>query len=291
MFTWLTSILDSFSNWLIPTVCASEGAVEHAAEMANPSLLGIDLRTFLFVVLNLILLVILLKAFLYKPVVNMLAERKAAATKVLDEAKVVQNQASQKLDEATKEHDEAITEARTIRAEAAKNADAIKEDILGKARVEAKDIIKSAEEEAKGEREMTVLELKKRSKEVVEVLSTKVISNVFDVNTIEYHTDHIIETLSELTACDITDHEITLCDALKSTGKVKKVMVETAVGLSDPQKKKIETFINDFTGSKPSMNFQINENLISGIKMYLDDTIFDSSVARMVSHTISENLR
>ena len=288
MLSWLPSLWDSFSNWLIPTVYASEGG--GAGATANPSLLGVDLRTFLFVILNLILLVILLRKFLYKPVVTLLAERKASATKVLDEAKEVQSSADTKLEEAKEEHSKAVTEARSTRAEAIKTAEAIKEDILEKASIEAKELIKSAEEEAKGERELTYEELKKRSKNVVELVTKRVLGDVFDSNTVEYHTDHIIDTLPQLTACDIQNKEISLCDAIKETGKVKKVMIETAIKLTENQKKKVEKFIFDFTSSKPSINFQTKEDIISGIRIYLDDTIFDASVSRMVTHTVSQNL-
>lgn len=98
MLEYLTSIWDSFIDWLVPVAYASGGEAASGAN-ANPSLLSVDLRTVLFVILNLILLIWLLRRFLYKPVQNMLAERRAAATKVIDEAKVLQAQAEEKLSE------------------------------------------------------------------------------------------------------------------------------------------------------------------------------------------------
>jgi F-type H+-transporting ATPase subunit b len=292
MLSWINSMWDSFIGWLVPSVYASEGG--HAVASgpnANPLLLGIDLRTLLMVILNLILLIWLLRRFLYKPVTNMIAERKASAGKIIDEAKEYADSAKTKLEETEKERDKAIEDARATRTEAIKTAEAIHEDIVNKAQSEAKSIIRSAEEEAKGERELTTEELKKRSSDLIEMVSQRIVSSVFDSETVRSNTQQTIEKLPEVTACNISDEEVNLCDAIRSSGDVRHVVVETAIGLDEMQKERVENFIHEFTASRPSIEFIVNDSIISGLRMNLDDTLFDASVARMIKHTVSENLR
>ena len=292
MLSWLTSIWESFSNWLVPSVYASEGGHAVASgQNANPSLLGIDLRTLLFVIINLTLLIWLLRKFLYAPITNMIAERKASAGKIIDEAKKYEESAKSKLEESVKERDKSIETARITRSEAIKTAEAIHEDIVSKAHLEAKSIIRSAEEEAKGERELTTEELKKRSSDLIEMVSKKIVSSVFENDTIRNHTEQTITKLPEMTACNINDEEINLCDAIRSSGDVKHVTVETAINLSNKQQDTVKSFIHEFTASRPTIKFTVNDSIISGIRMNLDDTLFDASVTRMITHTVSENLR
>lgn len=166
-------------------------------------------------------------------------------------------------------------------------ADSIKEEILKKARDEAKSIVRAAEEEAKGEREMTAEDIKERSKSVIEAVTNKVIMDVFDKNTIEYYTDHVIEELPTLTACDIKNNKVDLCDVIRSVKSIDEVKIETAIELSKDQKDRVKSFVSDLIDGHPKIEFIIKSELISGLRILLDDTLFDASILRMVQHTVS----
>ena len=261
-----------------------------AAESSGSSLIMPDWRTLLFTILNLILLFVIMRNFLAKPVQKMLEDRKKASSAVLDEAKKLQTDAQDLLEQADKKKEEAGEEARKISSESVANAQAMREEILKKARDDAKSIIKTAEEEAKGEREITEQELKSRSKKIIESASKGIFAQIFDAEMASAHTKKIIGSLRELTACDIRGDKANLCDIFKANSSVKHIIVETAIELTTDQKNIVTEVVHDYNSTKPMIEFVTNPSLISGLRIALDDSIFEVSTARMIETSVS-NLR
>ncbi|HNW32460.1 MAG TPA: F0F1 ATP synthase subunit delta [Caldisericia bacterium] len=274
-------------NYLLAS--AAQAANEVAKE-ASSSLIQIDWRTLLFAILNLSLLFIVLWTFLYKPVKKMMEDRKKAASSVIDDAKKLQEEAKSSLENAKKQKSDAAEESRKITSESVQTAEAIREEIIGKAREDAKSIIRIAEEEAKGEREITEQDLKSRSKKIIVQASRQVMKQVFDNGMTGAYTKHIISELPKLTVCDIHSHKLNLCDALSQAGKVSRIVIESATEMSEVDKKAVSDFVLGFVKNGAKVEFIIKPELISGLRIVFGDTIFDSSISRMVETTI-EDLR
>lgn len=253
----------------------------------GPGLLGVDWATMVIVFVNLIVLVLLFRLFLYAPVQKMLAERKSAASKEIDEAKALQAESEKKYTEADAVIAEARDQAKRIQSDSVMSAESMKDEIINKARDEAKSIIKSAEDEAKGEREITDLQLKERTKKILAQVSKSVAVQVFGTgNTLSY-TKSIIDSLPEQLACDLAGQKTQLCDFLKTVKDVKKVVVTSASELPEPLKAKVKDFIGTTIPGKQTYAFEVNPEIISGLKLAFDDTIFDTSVAKIIESTVS----
>ncbi len=262
--------------------------VVETTQHGGSSLIQPDWRTLLFAIINIILLLYILKTFLYKPVLKMLDDRKKAASSVIDEAKKLQEDAQVQLTEAEKVKGLAHEEARKITSESVQASEAIRDEIVAKAREEAKSIIRLAEEEAKGELALTEQELKARSKRVVAATSKFVAMQMLDGEMSELYTRRLIKDLSKMKACGMDDVKVNLCDVLKGTRSEGVVTVRSAKELSQEDKKAITEFIGSYLLSKPEVSFQTQPDLIAGLLLKLDDTIFDASVARMVEAAVAE---
>ena len=259
----------------------------HEAGKLGPGLLGVDWATMVLVFVNLVVLVLLFRSFLYKPVQKMIEDRKNAASQEMDEAKALQAESEKKLSEADSVMIAVRDQAKKVQSESISSAETMKDEIIAKAREEAKSIIKSAEEEAKGEREITDGVLKERTKKILGQVTKTIAAQIFATgNTVSY-TKSIIDTLPEQMACDLSGRKTKLCDFIKTVKNVKKVVVTSAVELPADAKAKIADFINASFPEKIGISYEINPEIVSGLKLSFDDTIFDTSVARIIESAVA----
>jgi len=109
--------------------------------------LGINLGYLISQIINFVLLLVLLRVFLYKPVLNMLDRRREKIRTDLDEADKARSQAEAAKQEHEKQLEQAREERRSIVAQASEQAEKMREEILEKARVEAQQLASKTEED------------------------------------------------------------------------------------------------------------------------------------------------
>ncbi len=109
--------------------------------------LGINLGYLISQIINFMLLLVLLRIFLYKPIVNMLDRRREKIKSDLEEAETARSQAETAKQEYEKQLEEAREERRSILAQAKEQAEKTREEILAKARTEAQELVSRAEED------------------------------------------------------------------------------------------------------------------------------------------------
>lgn len=264
---------------------AGEAAAE-AVEKTGPGLLGVDWMTMVIVFVNLLVLVLLFRSFLYKPVQKMLEDRKNAASREMDEAKALQTESQKKLAEADTVISDAREQVKKINSETIVSAESMKDEIINKAREEAKSIIKSAEDEAKGEREITDEVIKERTKKILAQVTKSVAAAIFATGNTLAYTKSIVDELPQQLTCDLNGTKTKLCDFLKTIKAVNKVTITSSIELPEDAKSKIKDFIGSALSGKQTYAFNIDPAIISGLRLSFDDTIFDTSVAKIIESTV-----
>ena len=119
--------------------------------------LGINLGYLISQIINFVLLLVLLRIFLYKPIVNMLDRRREKIRTDLDEADRARSQAEAAKQEYEKQLEQAREERRSIVAQANEQAEKMKGEILEKARAEAQQLMAKTEEETEALRRQTLV--------------------------------------------------------------------------------------------------------------------------------------
>lgn len=119
--------------------------------------LGINLGYLISQIINFVLLLVLLRIFLYRPIVNMLDRRREKIRTDLDEADKARSQAEAAKQEYEKQLEQAREERRSIVAQANEQADKMREEILEKARSEAQQLVAKTEEETEALRRQTLV--------------------------------------------------------------------------------------------------------------------------------------
>jgi F-type H+-transporting ATPase subunit b len=119
--------------------------------------LGINLGYLISQIINFVLLLVLLRIFLYRPIVNMLDRRREKIRTDLDEADKARSQAEAAKQEYEKQLEQAREERRSIVAQANEQAERMREEILEKARAEAQQLVAKIEEETEALRRQALV--------------------------------------------------------------------------------------------------------------------------------------
>lgn len=144
--------------------------------------LGIQPILILAQVVNFVIILLLLKKFLYKPIIKVLDERKKKA----EETDELHDQANKKLAEATdngkKTAAQAKKEADKIIAQAKIEAQKEKEELLKKGQKELDAMRKKLESDIEADKKEMLKEIKKQSTEMAILIAEKVMQESLDHN-------------------------------------------------------------------------------------------------------------
>lgn len=122
--------------------------------------LGINLKEFIFYLINFLILMGVLTRFLYKPFLNVLATRKQSIKDALDNAELTNRRADEKMEQYSKRISKVEEESREIIRTAKIKADAQARDIIEDARKEAGDIMTKAQQTIEKEKEKAMEDMK-----------------------------------------------------------------------------------------------------------------------------------
>lgn len=124
--------------------------------------LGISGGLLVSQIVNFLLLVVILRMLLYKPVLNMLDQRKERIAQSMKDAERASAAAQEAEMEKSKVLDEARREAQEIRAQATRDAEKIAQDVRSRAEQDATDIRIKAQEEATRQLETALADANKQ---------------------------------------------------------------------------------------------------------------------------------
>ncbi len=144
--------------------------------------LGINLNFLIAQLVNFLLLLALLRLFLYKPVLNMLAERRQRIKEGLEAAEKAKEEAARERAEFEKKLEEERKLAQQKIAEATRASEKAREEIIKKAQAEAEEIVARAREDAEKEKERILAEARKQVAELTILSTQKVLGRMLDEN-------------------------------------------------------------------------------------------------------------
>jgi F-type H+-transporting ATPase subunit b len=142
--------------------------------------LGINLGYLISQIINFLLLLVILRVFLYKPIVNMLDKRRETIRTQLEEADTARSEAEAAKQEYDKQLEEAKEERRSMLAEAREQADKMREEILEKARGDAQALVAKTEEEMEALRRQTIVGAQSEIVELAMAAAGKVVGESLD---------------------------------------------------------------------------------------------------------------
>jgi len=233
----------------------------------------IDWFTVIAQVINFLILVWLLKRFLYRPILNAIdAREKRIADKIADaDAKEAE---AQKQREVYQYKNEVFDQQRNTHMN--EMMEAVKTEraqLLDTARQESEDLRGRLEQALRNEQHSLNEELSRRAREEVFAIARKTLSDLAGTSLEQRMTEIFLDRLRELNSAQI----IELKSAFKTS--TDALRVRTTFKLSAQQKADIETVIVEIFGKQKLFEFIVVPDLVSGIEINSDGRKIAWSIA------------
>jgi F-type H+-transporting ATPase subunit b len=158
--------------------------------------LGVNLPLLVVFIINFIVLFVLLRLFLYKPVMKMLDERAKRTKEGMELAEATKKEYEQSKVEVQKQIEKGRQEAQAIIAQALQTGERLKEESREEASKQAETIVDRTRAELESEREKILQDLRREFVDISIAAAEKVIKETLDK---EKHRKLIEETLQQST--------------------------------------------------------------------------------------------
>jgi F-type H+-transporting ATPase subunit b len=231
--------------------------------------LGINIGYFLTQLFALIILVMMLRGWLYDPILRVLEERKVRIAKGLEDAR----QAAIARDNADAEAKKFMEEAR-VRADKevqtrVAQAEETAGSITAKANEDARAIMANAREEAEEERNRILSDLRNQVAAISIAAANKLVSETLD---------------------DRRQHQIIADFFAKVPANVagmqgEKAVITSALPLTDAEKENVRR-----TLKVENVDFRVNPSILGGLVIRIGDQVVDDSIANQMN-SLRESLR
>jgi F-type H+-transporting ATPase subunit b len=170
-----------------------------AAIFLDIGALGFNLPALVAQLINFLLLLIIFRLLLYKPLLNMLDQRKKRIEEGIQASDEAKRRLAETEQETAQEMDKARQEGQALIAQAQQAANRLREEETQRARAEAEQLIERARGEIALERDAAIAELRREFAGLAVTAAERVIRKEIDEGT---HRQLIDEVLAEASATD-----------------------------------------------------------------------------------------
>lgn len=245
----------------------------------------IDLFTFVIQIFNFLLLVVLLRLVLYKPIINAMNEREAKIAQRLKEAEEKRAEAEAEAESYRQQRAELAARRQALIDEAKNEAAAQREELLSKARADADAARQRWQQALEQEKIMFLRELRQRSGEQVLAVARRVLSEMANADLEARIVSVFIDRLHAL-----DDSELS---ALRETANKESetLIVRSAFPLKDDQRAALIDAVRDVLGTQSEPQFAIAEGLIGGIELRIEGHEIRWSIASYLAELENDVLR
>ena len=243
----------------------------------------IDWFTVVAQVINFMILVWLLKRFLYRPILNAIDTREQGIADQLADAEAKKSEALRERDDFLSKNEKFDKERAELRKQAADETSAERQRILEEARRDADTLRVKLEESLKTEHLHLSEEIVRRAQKEIIATTRKVLADLASESLDERISEVFVLRLRELTV----DQKEQLAGALKRSND--SVRVRSAFPLSPVQQSAVEKAIRDSLNSDIQVHFEIVPELVSGIELVTNGQKVAWSITDYMS-TLERNL-
>ncbi len=244
----------------------------------------IDWFTVVAQAINFLILVWLLKRFLYKPILHAIDEREKGIAAQLAEAEAKKAEAQKERDDFQHKND-AFDQARAALLKKAEDeAKVERQRLLDGARKDA-DALRAKRQDALRDEQLNLgQEIARWTQKEVFAVSRKTLADLATTSLEERMVDVFVHRLSALTGAAKEE----LVAALKASSQPARV--RSALDLPPAQRKAIESAINEVFGAEAHVRFETAPELVSGIELSTDGQKVAWSIADYLA-TLEKSVR
>jgi len=242
--------------------------------------LGLNLGFLIVQILNFAIIMVVLIAWVYKPLMNMLQKRREKIEKGLEDAQVAADaRANAEKDAEALKADAQAKAAQMIR-EATEKAEAANRDVRAAAEAEMANARKAGLVEMETEKERALNELRVHVTALAIAAAQRIIGETLDEKRQHALVDEFFSGLKA--------DKVVILEGATFTGD--EAEVTSALPLTDDEKKKVMDDVLKRLGAKAKVSFNVDPNILGGLILRVGDTVIDGSVVNQVEN-LRESLR
>jgi F-type H+-transporting ATPase subunit b len=230
--------------------------------------LGINLGLLIVQVIAFLIIFLTLNAWVYKPLLEMMEERKKKIAQGLEDARVAAEARANAEKEAAKILAEAQAEANRIVREATERAQAATKDVRAAAEAEAARIIESAKADAEAERNRILGDLRSQIAALAIAATQKLLGEALD----EKRQHALIEEFF----AGVKGGKVTVLEGADLKGASAEVI--SALPLTEEEQNLIKKEVLAQVGAQ-AVTFRVDPALLGGLVIKVGDKVLDGSVA------------
>lgn len=230
--------------------------------------LGLNLGYLIVQIVNFIILLIILRAWVYKPIVNMLKKRQASIAQGLEDARVAAEARAHAEEEARQLLAKAQVEAADKVREATMRAESASQQIRRDAEAEAEKIRESATSDAAMERNRILADMRGQVAALAMAAAQKLIGEALDEKRQRALIDNFFSGLKA--------GKVIVLDDVVLRGSSAEII--SALPLTEAEKVIVQKDIASRIGAQ-DVSFRVDPNILGGLIVRVGDKVLDGSVA------------
>jgi F-type H+-transporting ATPase subunit b len=242
--------------------------------------LGINLGYFLVQVANFLIIFVVLRAWVYGPIVNLLETRRNTIKKGLEDARVAAEARANAEKEAEEIRTKAQTEATQIVRAASTRAETAASDIRAAAQTEAAKIRADAVVDAQQERGRALGDLRGQVAALAMAAAQKLVGDALD----ERRQHALIQEFFS----GVRAGKVVVLEGASVSGAGAEVT--SALPLTDAEQNSVKSDVLSRLGGQATVAFRVDPSIMGGLVIQVGDKVLDGSVAGQLE-SLRENLR
>lgn len=211
--------------------------------------------------LNFLILVWLLKRFLYKPILDAIDARESSIASKLADAEAKETAAQKEREEIKRKNETFDNQRAALLTQATTEANAERLRLLDEARQAAVALLTKRQQTLRSEQQSLNDEIGRRTRQEVFAIARKTLTDLAGTTLEEQMSEVFTRRLRELDE----NGKATLVKAVKASSA--SVVVRSAFALSSQQKTAIQQALNDLCTGEIKVDFETVPDLISGIEL------------------------
>jgi F-type H+-transporting ATPase subunit b len=231
--------------------------------------LGITLGYLLVQIFNFAIIFVILRAWVYKPILGLLEQRREAIAQGLEDARVAAEARENAEQDAEKIMSEAQLEASHIVREATERAEQQRREIIAEAEAEASERREEALEEVERERERILSEVRGQVAALAMAAAQKLIGESLDQ---QRQRALIGEFFS-----GVKSGKVVVLEGERMAGA--SAVVTSALPLTEQEKESVKEDILSKLGEHATVTFRVDPSILGGLVVRVGDKVLDGSVA------------
>jgi F-type H+-transporting ATPase subunit b len=211
--------------------------------------------------INFLILVWLMKRFLYKPILQAIDEREKRIASELADADAKEAEAEKERDEFQRKNDELDRRRDALLSQATDEANSVRQRLLDEARTAANALSAKRQETLRNEAQNLNQAISQRTRQEVFAIARKALKDLAETSLEERMVDVFVRRLHELNG----EKRERLASALKASPGL--VILRTSFDLPPAQRASTESAIAETLGTETQVRFVTAPDIVSGIEL------------------------